>query len=135
VADATGTIFPRSTVSLSGTLRADFGMRPIVRSTDAGAPVSSYVGATGLTVKSYDDAASAREIYDRLMTGALVGTEAKDVTIRFDFAQSGNTSSLAVQSNGVYTDYRATSDVTWAGWLRGDGELLHEYGHACTTPA
>jgi hypothetical protein len=130
VSDSTGTIFPRATVSLSGTVRADFGMRRIVRSTDAGAPVSSYLGANGLTVKSYDDAVSAREIYDRLMTGTLVGTEAKDVTIRFDFAQSGNTSSLAVQSNGVYTDYRATSDVTWAGWLRGDGELLHEYGHA-----
>ncbi len=71
-----------------------------------------------------------REVHDRLLRGALVDREARYVTVRFDLRQAGSTSSLAVQSNGVYTDYRATSDVTWASWLRGDGELFHEYGHA-----
>jgi len=130
VADTTGTIFPEATVSLASTARQDLGTRPILRSTSASSPISSYTGANGLTVKSYDDAVAAREVYDRLTSGSLVGSEARYVTVRFDFAQSGLTSSLATQSNGVYVDYRATSDVTWAGWLRGDGELFHEYGHA-----
>jgi FlaG/FlaF family flagellin (archaellin) len=130
VPDTTGTIFPRRAVSLAGSVRADFGTRRIVRSSDAAAPISSYVGEGGLTVKSYDDAVSAKQIHDRLTSGALVGVESKDVTIRFDFAQTGRTYSMATKLNGVYTDYRATSDVTWSGWLRGDGELFHEYGHA-----
>ena len=130
VADTTGTIFPRTMVTLAGSARTDLGTRPIARSTDPNAPISSYVGASGLTVKSYDDAVSAREVHDRLATGSLVGGEGRDVTIRFDIAQAGRTSTHALLSNGVYSDFHATSDVTWAGWLRGDGELFHEYGHA-----
>jgi hypothetical protein len=130
VADTTGTIFPRREVALTDSARADFGSRRIRRSTDPSAPTSSHVGASGLTVKSYNDAVSANEIYSRLMSGVLVGAEARYVTVRFDLLQAGHTATLAVQSNGVYTDYRATSDVTWASWLRGDGELFHEYGHA-----
>ena len=64
------------------------------------------------------------------MSGALVGTEARHVTIRFDYAQAGMTYSMASKLNGTYTSYRASSDDTWASWLRGDGELFHEYGHA-----
>jgi len=130
VPDTTGTIFPRTVVSLTGSARADFGTRRIVRSTDATAPISTHAGANGLTVKSYDDAVSAKEVHDRLMSGAQVGAEAGYVTIRFDFAQAGQTYSSSIKRNGVYTDFRATSDVTWDGWLRGDGELFHEYGHA-----
>ena len=131
VSTTTGTIFPSATVELAGSARADFGTRPIVRSTDASAPISTYVGPSGLTVKSYDDAVTAREVHDRLMSGALAGgAEASYVTVRFDFAQAGLTSTMAVQSNGQYVDFKATSDITWTGWLRGDGELFHEYGHA-----
>jgi hypothetical protein len=130
VADTTGSIFPHANVALLGSARVDLGTRRIARSTDASAPMSMYVGSNGLTVKSFDDAVTARDVYDRLMTGALIGAEASHVTIRFDYAQAGLTSSLAFQVNGVYTDYRSTSDVTWASWLRGDGELFHEYGHS-----
>ena len=47
VADTTGTIFPRTLVSLTGSARADLGTRRIVRSTDAGAPISTTWARTG----------------------------------------------------------------------------------------
>lgn len=130
VPDTTAGIKPTRDVTLAGTARADFGTRRIVRSTDPAAPISTYVGPSGLTVKSYDDVVTAKELHDRLMTGSLVGAEAARVIVRFDLVQAGFTTSFASQSNGIYTDYNATSDITWAGWLRGDGELFHEYGHA-----
>ena len=130
VPDTTGSLFPRRTVALSGTARADLGARRIVRSTSAARRSPPTSGRAGLTVKSYDDVVPAREVHDRLAAGTLLGSEAATVTVRFDYASSGLTSSLLVQSNGVYTEYRATSDVTWASWLRGDAELFHEYGHA-----
>jgi len=37
---------------------------------------------------------------------------------------------MAFQTNGIYTDYNATSNVSYVSWLDGDGELFHEYGHA-----
>lgn len=131
VPDTTGTVFPRRAVALIGSARADLGWRPIVRSTDNGSPLSSYVGPTGLTVKSYDDVVDAKVVHDRLVEGSLVGSEARFVTIRFDFAKSGSTSAVVSSSNGgPYESYDATSDVTYLSWLDGDGELFHEYGHA-----
>lgn len=130
VPDTTGSTSPGIDVVLSGAHRSDFGWRPIRRSTQAGAPISAYVGPSGVRVESYDDVVPARDIYDRLLQGALVGPEAKDVTIRFDLTKTGTTSTMAVQTNGVYTDYSATSNVTYVSWLDGDGELFHEYGHA-----
>ena len=88
--------------------------RPIVRSTDSSAPVTTYVGSNGLTVRSYDDVVPAKDVYDRLLSGSLVGTEAQFVTIRFDFVKAGFTSTSATQSNGgPYDGYRAVSDVTY----------------------
>ena len=52
------------------------------------------------------------------------------MTIRFDYTRVGSTSSMAAESNGVYTDYHATSNLSYVSWLDGDGELFHEYGHA-----
>src|SRR3954468_4833031 len=132
VPDTTGSLLPRVNLTLgtNSTARADLGWRPIVRSTDAAAPISTYVGPNGLTVKSYDDVISARDVYDRLMTGSLVGREASFVTIRFDYVTAGVTTSHTMSSNGVYTDFGATSNITWLGWLTGDNELFHEYGHA-----
>jgi hypothetical protein len=130
VPDNTGSLLPRRAVQLAGTSRADFGWRAILRSTDASAPFSSYTGSNGLQVKSYDDVVDAREIYDRLISGSLVGAEAAFTTIRFDFASTGSTSTSAWQTAGTYTDYNATSNVSYVSWLNGDGELFHEYGHA-----
>ena len=69
---------------MSATTTADFGWRPIVRSTDAAAPISTYTGPSGLRVSSYDDVVGAREIHDTLVAGARIGAEAPYTQIRFD---------------------------------------------------
>jgi Big-like domain-containing protein/SdrD B-like protein len=130
VPDTTGSLRPTREVHLVRTARADLGWRPIVRSTDAAAPITTYVGPSGLDVRSYDDVVSARQVHDRLVSGELVGSEARFVTVRFDFTKAGSTSTVATGSNGVYTEYHATSNVTFLSWLEGDDELFHEYGHA-----
>jgi hypothetical protein len=130
VPDTTGSLLAVRNVQLTGSALADFGWRAIVRSTDPKAPFSSYTGPNGLQVRSYDDVVGAKAIYDRLMSGSLVGPEAQFTTIRFDFTSTGSTSTMAVQTGGIYTDYGATSNVTYISWLDGDGELFHEFGHA-----
>ena len=81
-------------------------------------------------MKSYDDVIPAKAIYDRLMSGLLIGPEARFTTIRFDFAPTGSTSTTAASTGGVYTSYAATSNVSFVSWLDGDDGLFHEYGHA-----
>jgi hypothetical protein len=130
VPDTTGSLYPREDVQLTSSARADMGWRPIVRSTNLSAPISSYVGPNGVKVQSYDDVVPAKDIYDRLMTGSLIGTEAQYTTIRFDSQPLSNTSTMASGSNGTYTDYHATSNVDYGSWLDGDNALFHEYGHA-----
>jgi hypothetical protein len=130
VPDTTGSLFPDINVQLTDSASADFGWRSIVRSTNSNTPFSTYVGANGLQVKSYDDVIAAKTIYDRLMSGLLVGPEARFTTIRFDFAATGSTSTSASSTGGVYTDYAATSNVSFVSWLDGDDGLFHEYGHA-----
>jgi hypothetical protein len=130
VPDTTGSLLAVRNVQLTGSTLADFGWRAIVRSTDPKAPFSSYTGPNGLQVKSYDDVVGAKAIYDRLISGSLVGPEAQFTTIRFDFTSTGSTSTMAVQTSGIYAEYGATSNVTYISWLDGDGELFHEYGHA-----
>lgn len=130
VPDTTGSLLAVMHVQLRTSASADFGWRPIVRSTDPRAPFSSYVGPNGLQVKSYDDVVAAKSIYDRLMSGLLVGPEARFTTLRFDFAPTGSTSTTASSTGGVYTTYAATSDVSFVSWLDGDDGLFHEYGHA-----
>jgi hypothetical protein len=123
-------VHPQRTVELTGSARADFGWRPIVRSTDRDAPFSSYTGTSGLVVRSYDDVVAAKEVHDRLMAGSLIGAEAGLTTVRFDFTQTGSTTTRAAQSNGVYVDFHATSNISYVSSLDGDNELFHEYGHA-----
>lgn len=130
VPDTTGSLYAVSNVRLTSTASADFGWRAIVRSTDPNAPFSSYVGTNGLKVKSYDDVIPAKAIYDRLMSGLLIGPEARFTTIRFDFAPTGSTSTTAASTGGAYTSYAATSNVSFVSWLDGDDGLFHEYGHA-----
>jgi hypothetical protein len=126
-----GSLQPQIPVSLHTAAMANFGWRKIVRSTDANNPVSSYKGANGLVAQSYDDAVSAETIFNSLMTGSLIGKEAQYVTVKFDFATTANTATLAVQSNGVYNEYHATSYITYESWLdSGDRQMFHEYGHA-----
>ena len=98
VPDTTGSLYAVFNVQLTSTAFADFGWRAIVRSTDPNAPFSSYVGTNGLQVKSYDDVIPAKAIYDRLMSGLLIGPEARFTTIRFDFAPTGSTSTTAHSS-------------------------------------
>jgi hypothetical protein len=130
VPDTTGSIFPRIAVSLDGAARADFGWRAILRSTVPDSPISSYVGPSGMRVHSYDDVVSAREVHDRLLGGSLLGAEATHVTVRFDFADAGTTSTMAIHDGATYTSYSATSNITYRSWLEGEDGLFHEYGHA-----
>jgi hypothetical protein len=132
VPTTTGSILPLKTVTLSGsTITQDFGYRQIVRSTTAGSPISSYTGGSGLTVESYDDVVPATTIYDDLMQGALVGPEAKYVTIRFDLNDQSVTATSVAETNGVYSNYRAYAYVSYQNWHdTADNVLFHEYGHA-----
>ena len=131
VPDTTPGLAPARPVSLASSARADFGWRPIVRSSSSAAPLSEYMGQSGLTVRSYVDVVGAREVHDRLLQGSLVGAEAASVVVRFGLADAGSTSTVASRSDdGPYDEFHATSDVTYLSWLDGDAELFHEYGHA-----
>ena len=131
VPTTTGSIQPRRNVSLAGTATADFGWRPIVRSTDLLAPISTYVGGNGLRVESFDDVVPAREIYDAVMQGT-VGAEAPYVTIRFDYGTSASTTAGWQGAPGSYSNYRAVCYDNYVSWLQGDVGVSHEYGHAWT---
>jgi hypothetical protein len=130
VPDTTGSLYPKINVALNGTAEADFGWRAIARSTSLSAPISEFVGPNGLTVESYDDVVSAQAIYNTIMTGT-VGAEAPFTTVRFDWMPASTTTTSVSESNGVYSNYRAISYVSYDSWLdSGDLQLSHEYGHA-----
>jgi FlgD Ig-like domain/SdrD B-like domain len=131
VPSTTGSLRPSVDVQLTGEATADFGWRPIVRSTDANAPMSSYQAPNGLRVSSYDDVVSAGALYNAL-SAARIGAEAPYTEVRFDLYSGSMTSASAAQSNGgPYADYSATSYVNYVSWLdEGDRTLTHEYGHA-----
>jgi len=131
VPDTTPSIFPKQPVDLAGSATADFGWRPIVRSTDTAAPISTYTAPDGLRVESYDDVVSARDLADDLLGGSLVGPEAGSVTIRFDLSANSVTATSTTTLNGLVVGYHATSNVSYQSWLDdGDDTLFHEYGHA-----
>ena len=116
---------------LTGSAVADFGFRPIVRSTDLGAPISTYTSPEGLSVKSYNDVVDAKRIYEALKVGSLFGDEMPHTTIRFDYRPSNFCDISTVSSNGVYGNYQANCYVAYISWLNlGDNSLFHEYGHA-----
>ena len=130
VPTTTGSLRAMRDVHVSGDTTADFGWRPIVRSTDPDAPVTTYTGPSGLKVSSYDDVVGARDLHDALALG-LLGAEAPRVEVRFDFSSSSETAASVAQSDGVYSNYIARSFVSYASWLdAGDRTLSHEYGHA-----
>jgi len=130
VPTTTGSIFPSVWVDVDQAATADFGWRPIVRSTDIDAPISQFVGPEGLRVQSYNDAVSAREVHDAVTRGT-VGEEAPYVTVRLDYGSSDVTATGVGTSDGVYRNYKATSYVSYLTWLdSGERVLGHEYGHA-----
>lgn len=127
----TGSLKPSVSVSLTGSATVPMGLRAIVRSTTKTSPISSYVGPNGLTVNSYDDVVTAKQVFDDLMTGTEVGAEASTVTILFDWGSASQTSYGASGNSSGYYNYHATSAITWGAWLtNGDLDLFHEYGHA-----
>ena len=127
----TGSERPRVAVQLAGTASADFGFRPIVRSTDLSAPISTYTSPAGLKVNSYNDVVDAKRIYDALMVGSLHGGEMPHTTIRFDYRPSNLCDISTVSVNGVFGSYQANCYVAYISWLNlGDNSLFHEYGHA-----
>ena len=108
----TPSLQPTLDVSVSATTTADFGWRPITRSTDAVAPISSYTGPSGLKVSSYNDVVTARELHDTLVAGALIGAEAPSTKIAFDLYAGDMTSASAQRSNGgPYQNFNAMSYV------------------------
>ena len=100
----------------AGSATADFGWRPIVRSTDVASPLSSYVGSNGLRVNSYNDVVDAREVYDAVMLGT-VGAEAQFVTIRFDYSPNSSTVAAWQGTPGSFSDYNAVSYDNYISWL------------------
>lgn len=130
VPTTTGSVLPQHAVQLVGAATANFGWRPIVRSTTAGLPITSYTGPSGVRVESYTDAVSAQAVHGAL-DDALLGQEATSVLVRFDLGSDNSTSTGVQQSNGQYSSYNAVSYVTYGSWLDGgDQTLVHEYGHA-----
>jgi hypothetical protein len=128
--DTTGSVQPVIHMQLSGAAEADFGWRPIVRSTNLSAQISSYTGPNGLTVESYDDVLDARALYDTIMTGT-VGGEAPYTTVRFDWGSNSTTTTSVSESGGTYTNFSAISNIAYDTWLdTGDDAVGHEYGHA-----
>ena len=130
VPTTTGSVRPSKTVQLAGATTADFGWRTIVRSIDVAAPISTYVGPSGLRVESFDDVVSAREVHDAVAQG-LVGAEATFITIRFDLGPNSSTVAGWQGSPGSYSSYSAICYDNYVSWLDGgDQGVSHEYGHA-----
>jgi hypothetical protein len=132
VPTTTGSPIPRVALNLAGAATVDFGWRRIVRSADVATPITSYTGPNGLTVNSYDDVVAARALYDDLVGGSLVGSEAGYATIRFDLGNTPNvTDSTVTGAPGSFSNYHADISLAYISWLdSGDQLLFHEYGHA-----
>jgi hypothetical protein len=125
-----GALFPRRTVSLSTAAVADFGFRPIVRSTDLAAPIATFTGPSGLVVRSYDDVVSPEDVHASVVAG-LVGPEASRVVVLFDHGGASNTATSVAQVNGQYSGYQASVYIAYDDWLdNGNTPVAHEYGHA-----
>lgn len=132
VPTTTGSLFYKLTVNVStSTATADFGLRPIIRSTTLGSPISSVRSATGTLVESYDDAVTAQTVLDHLQAGSLLGAEAPYTEVRFDFQEGGTCNWSISGSPGTFSGYGAHVWVDYLGWVNdGDRVLFHEYGHA-----
>jgi len=127
----TGSLSFSRTVALSGAVVADLALRPIVRSTDSTAPISTYTAASGLVVNSYNDAVSAGELFAALSRGSLFGPEAATTTVYFDFGTQTDATTSVAGSPGSYHSFSASLWISYLSWLDNtDAVLFHEYGHS-----
>jgi len=129
VPTTTGSIYPRASVDLQGVATIDFGWRAVVHSADLNIPISTFVGASGLTAEVFNDVVDASTVYDTVMRG-LTGPEAPLTTIRVGYSGSNTTSTSVSRVADAYTNYRAVSYVSYTAWLDGELTMSHEYGHA-----
>lgn len=128
VPTTTGTLYYNEIVNLSGSATANFGLRPIVRSTT---PITTVTTAHGTVINSYDDVVTAQAIADDIATGSLFGAEAPLTTIDFDLQSASYYSGQIGGSPGNYSGFSATVYVGWDDWLvRQDFTLFYEYAHA-----
>ena len=131
-ATAAGNAVAKAVITLDSHADVNFGWRKILRSTVQGSPISTYTGPTGLKAEVYNDVVDARTFHDAIITGGLIGDEAKYTTARLDLGNVTVCYYGASQAyDGRYINYSATLNVAWSFWLStGDTELFHEYGHA-----
>lgn len=130
VPTTTGSLFYSRTVNLTGTGTADIGLRPIARSTDVNSPLSTYTAPNGLSIRSYDDAVSAHDIWTAMSGGTLFGPEAALTTVYFDYGTQTDATWSVAGSNGSYSDFHANLWIAYLSWLDNYDEVLfHEYGH------
>ena len=133
VPSTTPSLDPKVAVSVNGAgdEYIDFGWRRLVHSTDPNLPLTTFVASTGLRIEMFNDALPAQALYERLMTGTLVGPEAASVTLRFGYGDASTTTTGVQESNGLYTNFLAVMQIGWGSWLNtGENALFHEYGHA-----
>lgn len=125
-----GELRPLVRLDLAGSAKAQFGWRPITRSSDIAAPVSSAVTPEGVRIHSYTDAVTADAVAAALQTG-WVGIEAPSVTLYFDIGAYSSTSTSVAEVDGHFSGYSAAVFVTYESFLTDAGMTLgHEYGHA-----
>lgn len=126
-----GSLSPNHIVSLTGSADVSFPLRPIKWSTDPKAPLASETEPNGMVIATYNDVVTPSLLYQTLQKGTLYGKEAQFATLRFGLeSYGGDTTSAYTTTNGVSTNFSASSYVTYASWLNNDGQLFHEYGHA-----
>lgn len=132
VPTTTGSLYPEHPVTIEGdAVTADFGWRPIVKSTDINDPISEVEGPEGLRVQSYNDVIGAQELHDHLVSEFLIGDEAPSTTVRFAYGTYNTAQTTISQSDGEITSVRTAVYTSYGRWLdRGDRTLAHEYGHA-----
>jgi hypothetical protein len=131
VPTTTGSLEPVRTVVVSGSAAAaDLGLRPIVRSTVEGQPISAFTGPSGLRVESYNDVIPARSVHDQLASG-LLGGEAAATLVRLGLDTTNHTRSSWSGALGTFMGYTATVNAAYRTWIDdGGASLSHEYGHA-----
>lgn len=131
VPDTTGSLLPQKTISLVGSATLNFGWRQIVHSTDLNAPINSYTGPNGLTVKSYNDAVPAMDVYNDIMQGSLITKETPLTTVLFGYDAYGRDVESIGGGPGNYSNYTSTIYMPYTSWLTGGDQILfHEYGHS-----
>jgi len=130
VPTTTGSLYYSRTVTVSGSAVADIGLRQIVRSTDINSPLSTYSAPNGISIRSYDDAVSAQDIWAAMSRGTLFGPEAAVTTVYFDYGTQTDATWSVSGSNGSYSGFHANLWIAYVSWLDNTDEVLfHEYGH------